>query len=681
VAARHPHPCPLPARGRETQAPLTVRYENLRAQVTSPLAGEGQGGGYVSRTILQILCLLLALLPVPALAREVITSFSSAIELRIDGSVEVLETIDVFSEGYEIRRGIYRDLPLILINADNSRLRSDLRVIAVARNGRNEPYSIENLGAGFKRIRIGDPDVLLTYGAHKYTIRYTMSRMGRTFADHDELFWNATGNYWNFPIDKAVASIQLPAGAVIDQLVGYTGPVGSTEQAVQITRTSDSTAIFRVTRPLASGEGVSVAASFQKGILAEAQGLDRLAFWLSDHRDVVVPGIAVALVLLYNLLAWSQVGRDPKRGTIIPLFHPPKGFSPALAHWVNKMGWDKNGWTAFTAAIFDLGVRGLVRIDNPGKTLTVTRTEAAAPADLGAAERLVFNYLDKKGSVTVNTTNGPKLNETRGQFVSAIEGENRQVYFKNNFGYVLFGVAFSAALLLALLLLDMIDPVTLIFAAMAGVFVGVLSGVLRSFLTMPVLGRIILVIWIALFGGNLVGAAGSLLGDLRFDAPVVAVGVIVLVNVVFAVLMRAPTVQGRKVMDQLDGFRMYMDTAEKNRLNLTGEPPMTVERFERMLPYAIALGVEKPWSEHFEAELARNAVVGLDGSYQPRFYSGRDWSSSSGGFSKTVSSVATGMSAAMIAAQPSSSSGSGFSGGGGGGSSGGGGGGGGGGGW
>jgi uncharacterized membrane protein len=136
-------------------------------------------------------------------------------------------------------------------------------------------------------------------------------------------------------------------------------------------------------------------------------------------------------------------------------------------------------------------------------------------------------------------------------------------------------------------------------------------------------------------------------------------------------------------MDQLDGFKMYLETAEKNRLNMTGEPPMTIERFERILPFAIALGVEKPWSEHFEGELARNAVADARGDYQPTWYSGRSWSSSSGGFSKTVSTVATGMSAAMIAAQPVSSSSSGFSsgGGGGGGSSGGGGGGGGGGGW
>ncbi|KQW80175.1 hypothetical protein ASC89_08745 [Devosia sp. Root413D1] len=654
------------------------------------MRGGDRGGGQLATAIAAILLALLTLLfALPAAAREAITSFSSAVTLNTDGSVDVIETIEVNAEGYEIRRGIYRDIPLILINPDNSRLRSDLTVKTVLRDGRAEPYSLDNIGAGFKRIRIGDADVLLSYGRHKYTIHYSMTRMGRSFADHDELFWNATGNYWNFPIDQAVASITLPKGAVIDRLVGYTGAPGSMEQAVTITRTSDNTAIFRVNRPLSSGEGVSVAASFQKGILAEPQGLDRLLYWLSDHRDIVVPGIAVGLVLLYNLLAWSAVGRDPKKGTIIPLFHPPKGFSPGLAEYVDGMGWEKSGWTAFTASIFDLGVKGLVKIDNPGKTLSVTVTGKAPPDDLGAAERLLFDYFKSQGKVTVNTTTGPKLNETRGQFVSAIETENRLVYFRNNTGYILVGVGFSLLILLGMVVFDLIDPITLVFAGAGALFLGILGGVLRGLWRSPILSKIIFAVWAVIFGGNLIGAGASFLGDFRIgefrpDAALIGAASIIFVNVLFAVLMRAPTVQGRQVMDQLDGFKMYMNTAEKNRLNMTNEPPMTVERFERILPYAIALGVEKPWSEHFEAELARNAVADAEGSsYAPGFYTGRNWSNSSGGFANSVSSVASGMSAAMVAAQPSSSSGSGFSsgGGGGGGGSGGGGGGGGGGGW
>ncbi|MHB1104381.1 MAG: DUF2207 domain-containing protein [Devosia sp.] len=620
-------------------------------------------------------------LALPAAAAETINSFTANITLLADGSVDVTEIIEVQAEGDRIRRGIFRDIPTVLVNTDNSRLRSNLEVISVERDGHREPYTVEGIGGGYQRIRIGDADVFLQYGIHSYTIRYTMTRMGRLFADHDELYWNATGNYWEFPILRAVATVTLPAGAIISDLAGYTGAVGSTEQAVTITRTSDSTATFRVDRELAAGEGLTVAAAFQKGILAEPQGFQRLIWWLSDHRDLVLPALAALLVLLYYALAWSSVGRDPAKGVIIPLFHPPKGFSPALAHYIHRMGWEKNGWTAFTASIFDLGVKGLVSIDNTAKTLKVTVTGREPAAPLAPGEKLIFDYFRSKGTVAVNTTNGPKLNEKRGEFTQALETENRQVYFKNNVGYVLLGVAFSVLCLAALVLSGVLDPVFLIISVVGGIAIGLFTTLARRFWAGSLVGKFILVVWLFIAGTNLLGGAAGFVSAFSVDTALIAAISIVIVNVVFAILMRAPTVQGRKLMDQIDGFRMYLETAEKNRLNMVGEPPMTIERFERILPFAIALGVEKPWSEHFEGELVRNAVADASGTYQPTWYSGRDWSSSSGGFSRTVSSVATGMSAAMIAAQPVSSSSSGFSSGGGGGSSGGGGGGGGGGGW
>lgn len=622
------------------------------------------------------LILLLALV-LPASAQERITSFSSAIRLQSDGSVEVIETIEVFSTGSEIRRGIFRDIPITLINADNSRVRSNLRVIAVTRDGYNEPFSEETPAAGFKRIRIGDPDVFLTYGKHRYTVRYTMTRMGRQFDDHDELYWNATGNYWNFEISESVASITLPEGAVIEDLTAFTGPAGSTQSDVSIARTSDNTATFRTTRPLAAGEGLTVAASFQKGILAAPTANRELLWWLSDHRELVVPVIAVFLVGLYYLFSWHAVGRDPARGTIIPLFHPPKGFSPALVHYVHRMGWDKTGWTAFTAAIFDLGVKGLVTIDNTASKLSVTST-GARDASLLPGEKLIFDHVSARGTVTVDKTSGPKLNELRASFVKVIETENREVYFRNNTLYVIVGVAGSALILLAMIWLELLDPGFLVLAVFAGIVLGILSSVVQTLQTGSALQKVFVAIWFGVIGFNFLGGAGVAITVFRLDTPFVAAASIVLLNVLFAVLMRAPTVQGRKVMDQIDGFRMYLDTAEKNRLNINDEPPMTVERFEAILPYAIALGVEEPWSDHFEGELARNAVEGASGTYQPRFYSGSSWTGT-GNFSRAVATTAGAVSAAMVAAQPSRSSGSGFSGGGG--SSGGGGGGGGGGGW
>ncbi len=665
---------------------MLTRVSPLVRFGTTTLAAEA--GRHASRLFVALALLVVLLFSLPVAAAETINSFTTDVTMRADGAVEVTETIEVNAEGSEIRRGIFRDIFTTMINPDNSRLRSDLSVISVQRDGHAEPYAVEDVTAAIKRIRIGDADVYLDYGVHTYVIRYTMSRMGRFFEDHDELYWNATGNFWSFPILKSVTNITLPPGAVISQLAGYTGVVGSTEQAVRIDRTSNTTATFTTTRPLAAGEGVTVAAAFQKGILTEPEGLTRALDWVSDHRDLVFPGLAVLLVLGYNLLAWSAVGRDPAKGTIIPLFYAPKGFSPALTHFVHKMGWSNSGWTAFTASIFDLGVKGLVTIDNAGKTLKVTVTDKAPGSDLSAGEKVIYDYLASKGTVVVNTTNGPKLSEKRNEFMRVIEGENRATYFNRNIRYILLGVALSIGLLLALVFSGIMDAIYLLVAFVGGIAIGVFTSLLGQFWRSNVISKLLILVWVVIAGGNFLGIGVSALSNIRLDNGLIAAVSIVIINIGFGVLMRAPTVQGRKVMDEIDGFKMYLETAEQNRLNFQGAPEMTVSRFEQILPFAIALGVEKPWSEHFEGELARHAVSDVsDSSYSPSWYHGRDsWNSSSGGFSRTVAAATTGMSAAMVAAQPVQSSSSGFSsggggGGGGGGSSGGGGGGGGGGGW
>lgn len=618
---------------------------------------------------------LLFAMALPAKAQEVIHRFDSDVTLRADGTVEVVETIELSSYGIDIRRGIYRDIPTALVNADGSRLRSDLDVLSVTRDGRPEPFSLESLSTDIRRIRIGDAEVFLSNGRHTYVIRYTMSRMGRFFPDHDELYWNATGNYWDFAIEEASATITLPPGAVIADLAAYTGRPGSTEQASAITRLSDTSARFSTSRALQPGEGLTIAAGFQKGILVEPSGAAAGANWLSDHRDLVFPMIAITLVLAYYLLAWNAVGRDPAKGTIIPLFYPPKGFSPALVHFVHRMGWRNNGWTAFTAAIFSLAAKGLATIDNTGKDLRLTLTDTPAE-DLPPGEAVIHKFLRSRGTLEVNTSTGAAINTKRGDFTRAIESENRTVYFNNNGLYVFGGVALSGLLMLGLVIFDVIQPVFLIFAFIIGMIVGVTVAVIPKFWSGNILSRIIVLVWLVIFGGNMLGLVTDFSTGLDIDTGLISAASIVLVNVVFAVLMRAPTVQGRKLMDQIDGFKMYLETAEKNRLNFEKTAPkMTVSRFESLLPYAIALGVEKPWSEHFESELSRHAVEDAAPGYHPAWYAGRDWSS--GGFSRTVAAATSGMAAAMIAAQPASSSSSGFSGG----SSGGGGGGGGGGGW
>jgi uncharacterized membrane protein len=142
-----------------------------------------------------------------------------------------------------------------------------------------------------------------------------------------------------------------------------------------------------------------------------------------------------------------------------------------------------------------------------------------------------------------------------------------------------------------------------------------------------------------------------------------------ILNILFYQLLKAPTLAGRRVMDALEGFRLYLSVAEQDRLNLLNPPEKTPQLFESFLPYALALGVEQAWSEQFAEQIEK---ANRSNNYHPGWYSGSTplsqlGSSIGGAFTGAVSSSTN---------APGSSSGSG-----GGGSSGGGGGGGGGGGW
>ncbi len=208
------------------------------------------------------------------------------------------------------------------------------------------------------------------------------------------------------------------------------------------------------------------------------------------------------------------------------------------------------------------------------------------------------------------------------------------------------------------------------------------SSLIRSALSLIVVAVVIsfIVVFIRSVFPNGFGDVLPLLwsGIAGYPFPIMLVTAFAALNGLFIYLMRAPTALGRPVMDQLAGFKLYLETAESDRLNLQA-PEITADRFEALLPYAVALDVEKPWSDAFAAALRRAHPEDADPMrhYQPGWTTGGGWSGSNLG--SAVSSAVAGVSAALASAVPVSSGSSGFSSGGGG--SGGGGGGGGGGGW
>ena len=634
----------------------------------------------------------------PSYANEVIQYFESNVEVAKDGDLTVTETLRVQAENREMRHGIYRDFPLTFRDAAGTLREVTFSLIAVTRDGNAEPYHTQRTH-GVIRIYAGDKDVLIRPGEHTYVFRYRTGRQIRWFDGKPELNWNVTGNFWRFPILRANYRLNLAGGAGPVRWTAFTGRLGERGTDWQGEPGALGTLTVSTTRPLRPGAGLTVVAELPVTAVDPPSANTLLWYEILDNRQWIIGGIGLLVVLIYYIAAWSAVGRDPKRGTVIPLFHPPQGISPALANYINNWGLTREKWRAFTAAALSLAVKGLIRLNYSGSALTLktTQNDPQGRVPLSSEERAIVTKLNASGgSLQIDRSHGATVADLGSKFTSAVELENRNRFFRRNVGYVIVGFVITAAVVAWEIMFGGLqdrDISILVVLGFVGFFIGMfIVPVVQAMHSGS--ARFNVVVWIAValaFVSVFVNGLHALLGgivnqgwpalrDFMTDDPFpfVLVAAFTSVNGLFLYLMKAPTALGRPIMDQLDGFRLYLETAEADRLNMQA-PEITADRFEALLPYAVALDVEKPWADAFGAALRRAHPDDPDPMrhYQPGWSSGGAWSG--GTFGGAVAATVGGMSSALASAVPVSSGSSGFGGGGGG--SGGGGGGGGGGGW
>ncbi|MEO8367112.1 MAG: DUF2207 domain-containing protein, partial [Pseudoxanthomonas sp.] len=209
---------------------------------------------------------LLSLLSTPLAAQERIISYDSEVQVGSDGSLDVTERIAVRAEGDNIRRGIYRDFPTRYKDRLGNRVVVDFKMIDVLRDGKPEPWFTENRFNGV-RINTGNDDFLPTPAEFTYTLHYRTNRQLGFFADHDELYWNAIGTGWDFPIERGSVELRLPAPVPVDRIKveAYTGAQGEQGDGYDAKVIAPGIARWLLTQPLAPREGMTVVMSFPKG--------------------------------------------------------------------------------------------------------------------------------------------------------------------------------------------------------------------------------------------------------------------------------------------------------------------------------------------------------------------------------------------------------------------------------
>lgn len=595
---------------------------------------------------------------------------SYEVELRVDTSARLMvnERLKVNVKGQDIQRGIYRTLPVRRnINGRDISVRYDVK--SVKKNGAEEKYHTKNGNGGFV-IYIGDKDVLLDPGIYDYEITYDTYRQIGFFENFDELYWNATGTDWAFPIDQVTVKAVLPENADVLQNACYTGYAGSTEQNCNTVKTSDHTLEW-TTEGLAPNKGLTVAVGFTKGVIKEPE---LPAILQIRNLSRLLTGIGL-LFLIWMVYWWSRYGRDHQRPAVYPQFEVPHHLSPASLGFLHDGRYHPN---MIAASLIHLAVKGYIVIDEPpgkgwfSRAKFTLEKQKAADESLAPEEKTLMRELFASGTdkITVDGEYSSRIAKAVQTYKSDLVSVNQPALSKgSNWPKVLWVFLGISVVYWAIILYSyyhLYEGGKLVLGICL-----YLGACFTLILVMSVRLKVAGYIWLL----PLVFAGGMVLlyfiAGIKTDSFILACFFLIFsvaALAFFNYFVKQPGEELIRKQSLIEGFKMYLETAESELLKFHNPPRITPELFEKYLPYALVLGVDGIWGKKFEQSLQAKAR-----SYESRWYTGNP--------AHFSSSITGNLSRSLTGTMSSSSVQPGSSGSGGGGSSGGGGGGGGGGGW
>ncbi len=479
---------------------------------------------------------------------ERIKEFTSTVLISSDNSVQVTEHIVYDSEGIE-RHGILRDIRTL--SSENRKMK--IEDISVSDDA-GTVYQFAKEGSGDTvTLRIGDPSTTFS-GVKTYVISYRATDAVAHLQGYDEIYWNATGNSWPFPIDKASVVVNFPQDVTPTQSSCYLGITGSTESC-----TKDGINSFETSRTLSSGEGLTVAVGFPKGFAAEYRPK---TFWQKHGIGIIAFEFPVILLIIL-FFRWRKYGRDPKgRGVIVPQYDVPEGLTPIEVAMIVH---EKMKPQDISAEIIYLATMGYIKIRQIDKKALS-----------------IFKWRDYELTLTkdpAHLANDFDRSLVRDIFISNVAGTTMLLSSLQNVFYKKIS--------------------TLNTEVRASMLEKHYYKHLPKITSVSILAPwapLIIVIILGLF---------SLWSDTdtAFKKTVILLASFVACKIIFDIfrsIMPAKTEKGVELYEYIRGLKDYLQIAEKDRLAFHNAPEKKPEVFEKLLPYALVLGVEKSWAKEFK---------------------------------------------------------------------------------
>ena len=505
--------------------------------------------------------------------------------------------------------GLYRTIPVEYVDPQGFDY-SLFVTLEGATDAAGQPLKVESSRQrGYLRWQIYVPDAVDT--DRTIHLRYRVRNALRFFEDHDELYWNVTGSEWDVPLSDASAQIFLPSGVMGLRATAFTGSFGSRGQNAEVA-TSGSSVDVSMLRPLGFHEGLTVVVGWDKGLVTAPGKGDLVVQFLESNWPISL----VLPVFLFMFWLWSTNGRDPRVGPIAVQYAPPDGITPAEAGTLVD---ESAAMRDITATIVDLAVRGFIVIEEQEKSKMmemISGKDYVFHLQKGPTEWLGLKAHEIAMLAGIFGHNGGSPDVS----LSSLHNE----FYKN---------------------LPRIKE---------GIFDGLMSR--GYFLHRPdyvrsgyIGGAVVTAVLLFYLGTTAAQKLG--MTPLPFFVAAILCGVTI---AGFGWFMPARTQAGAKALAGVLGFEDFLVHVEADHMERISQTP---ETFEKYLPFAMALGVEKKWASAFKDIY----------SQPPSWYQGSGYYSGGGFYPIMFINSLDGMTAhasSVMASAPRSSGGSGFGGGG-----------------
>lgn len=475
-----------------------------------------------------------------------IDSYSTDIQINTDSTLTITETITAnFSQ--EEHHGIYLLIPTTITKEDDKTDSVRFDLISVTDENKNRLQYQESRNMGDIEIKIGDPNTMIQE-PKTYVVKYEISNgLDLSSEDHDQIYWNVISSEWEVPILKADAELTLPSELTIqDQVITecYAGFADGAEENCTYQTEEINKINFWTNESLNPYEGLTILVTFPKGLVSKP------ATWVWIIKDYW-PAIIVPIVFIIMFMLWRNYGKDKKVETIIPEYEPPKDITPIEASILID---DRADIGDISAIMIDLAIRGFIKIEETedeilgifnSKEYILHRINKPNESSLKKFEQMLIEAI-------FETEDSRKLSDLKNKFYKKIPELTKEM--------------FASAMEKKLFVKEPHKTQKIYFGiGLAVIFIG-----------------------------------GQVLTTLNYNKTGLTLGLSLmaggLIIIIFSFYMPKKTDVGNELYRKLLGLKMYIETAEKDRIKFHEKE----KYFERLLPYAMIFRQTDHWAKQFE---------------------------------------------------------------------------------